>query len=79
MNIRKQLVIAWVQGEKQKRPICYRPLPRADGVRLRHRAKQLEEGRAVEAWTPIVFLEPEFDTQDMRSWLEAGALRRVLS
>jgi hypothetical protein len=81
MNIRKQLVIAWVQDEttKQDQFVIVHSREPTDSD-LDTALEQFEAGRAVDnAWTPVVFLDPALDTQQMRSWLHAEALRRLSS
>jgi len=81
MNIRKQLVIAWVQDETTKQDqfviVHSRELTDSD---LDNALEHFEAGHAVDnLWTPVVFLEPALDTSQMRSWLQDEALRRLSS
>ena len=77
MKITNQLVIAWIRREGASRDnlvvVHSRPINSADADEAWQKFK---DGKAIDGFIPIVFLDGQLDSRRLRSWLEAEAIRR---
>lgn len=77
MEITNQLIIAWIRKEGASRDnlvvVHSRPINSADTDEA---WQKLKDGKAIDGFIPIVFLNGQLDSRRLRSWLEAEAIRR---
>ena len=77
MEITNQLIIAWIRKEGASRDnlvvVHSRPINSADTDEA---WQQFKDGKAVDGFIPIVFLNDQLDSRRLRSWLQGEAIRR---
>ena len=77
MKIATQLSIAWVQSEGRSRDqlvvVHSRPITPSDAEEAWQKTK---DGKSIDGFIPIVFLDKQLDNSDFRSWLDKQAMRR---
>jgi hypothetical protein len=77
MKITNQLIIAWIRREGASRDslvvVHSRPINSSDADEAWQKFK---DGKAIDGFIPIVFLDDQLDTPRLRSWLQADAIRR---
>ena len=77
MYIAKQLVIAWIRGEGASRDefvvVHSRPV---DSLHADEARRKFKDGKAIDGFIPIVFLDRQLDSPRLRSWLHSEAIHR---
>lgn len=77
MEIAKQLTIAWFRRKGMSRDelivVHSRPLDSSDADEA---WRKFEDGKVVDGFTPIVFLDKQLESPRLRSWLQMEALHR---
>jgi hypothetical protein len=77
MKIANQLSIAWIQKEGRVRDqfvvVHSRPITPSDAEEAWQKTK---DGKVIDGFIPIVFLDKQLDSSDLRSWLDKQAIRR---
>ena len=77
MKITEQLVIAWIREEGASADelvaVHSRPISCSDADEA---WRKFENGKAVEGFIPIVFLDKQLNSSELRSWLQAEAIHR---
>jgi len=77
MKIANQMSIAWIQNEGRSRDqlvvVHSRPITPSDAEEAWQKAK---DGKRIDGFIPIVFLDKQLDRSDLRSWLDKQAIRR---
>jgi hypothetical protein len=77
MKIVSQLIISWIQKEGASRDrlvvVHSRPVTSSDADEAWQKTK---DGKAIEGFIPIVFLDEQLDSSDLRSLLQKEAMRR---
>jgi hypothetical protein len=77
MKIASQLSIAWIQKEGRSRDelvlVHSRPITPSDAEEAWQKTK---DAKPVDGFIPIVFLDKQLDSSDLRSWLDKQAIRR---
>ena len=77
MKIANQLSIAWIQNEGRARDqlvvVHSRPITASDADEAWQKTK---DGKATNGFIPIVFLDEQLDSSELRSWLDKQAIRR---
>jgi hypothetical protein len=77
MKITNQLIIAWIRREGASRDnlvvVHSRPINSDDADEAWQKFK---DGKAIDGFIPIVFLDGQLDSRRLRSWLDAEAVRR---
>jgi len=77
MEITEQLMIAWIRdGEASADELIAvhsRPITSSDVDKA---WQKFESGKAVDGFIPIVFLDEQLDSSELRSWLQADAMHR---
>ena len=77
MEIAKQLIIAWFRREGASRDdlvvVHSRPVDSSDADEA---WQKLDDGKAVDGFIPIVFLDRRLDSPRLRSWLQTEAIHR---
>jgi len=77
VKISEQLSIAWIRKEGASADelvaVHSRPISPSDA----HQAwRKFENGKAIEGLIPIVFLDEQVNSSELRSWLQAEAIHR---
>jgi hypothetical protein len=77
MEITKQLIIAWIRKEGDPRDrlvvVHSRPVNSSDADEAWQKFK---DGKAIDGFIPIVFLDDQLDSPRLRSCLQAEAIQR---
>jgi len=77
MKIANQLSIAWIQKEGRSRDqlvvVHSRPITLSDAEEAWQKTK---DGKRIDGFIPIVFLDKHLDSSELRSWLDKQAIRR---
>jgi len=77
MKIADQLSIAWIQKEGRSRDqlvvVHSRPITPSDAEEAWQKTK---DGKHIDGFIPIVFLDKQLDSSELRSWLDKQAIRR---
>jgi len=77
MKITDQLIIAWIrkEGASCDRLVAVhsRPLNSSDADEASQRFK---DGKGIDGVIPIVFLDNQLDSPELRSWLQKEAIHR---
>jgi hypothetical protein len=77
MKIANQLSIAWIQNEGRSRDqlvvVHSRPITLSDADEA---WQKTQDGKATDGFIPIVFLDEQLDSTELRSWLDKQAIRR---
>ena len=77
MEISKQLMIAWIRkaGDPRDRLVVVhsRPVNSSDADEAWQKFK---DGKAIDGVMPIVFLDDQLDSPELRSWLQKEAIHR---
>ena len=77
MKIVNQLIVSWIQKEGRSRDrlvvVHSSPITPSDADEA---WKKLKMGQAIEGFIPIVFLDEQRDSSELRSWLQKEALHR---
>ena len=77
MIITEQFIIAWIRqagaSADELVAVHSRPISSSDA----HEAwRRFENGNAIEGFIPIVFLDEQLNSSELRSWLQAEAIHR---
>ena len=78
MKITKQLNIAWIRPEKAS--IDELVVVHSQPITTEHGAEacqRFEDGKSIDGFVPIVFLDEGLDTPNLRSWLQTRSMERV--
>ena len=78
MKITEQFTIAWIRNEEgasadELVAVHSRPISSSDADAA---WRKFENGKAVEGFIPIVFLDEQLNSSVLRSWLQAEAMHR---
>ena len=77
MKITEQFVIAWIRdegaAEDELVAVHSRPIGSSDADEA---WRKFENGKAIEDFIPIVFLDKQLNSLELRSWLQAEAIHR---
>jgi len=77
MKITEQFVIAWIRNEEASADelvaVHSRPISSSDADRAWRR---FENGKAIEGFIPMVFLDEQLNCPELRSWLQVEAMHR---
>jgi len=77
MKITEQFGIAWIREEGASADelvaVHSRPIGFSDADEA---WRKFENGKAVEGFIPIVFLDEQLNNSELRSWLQAEAMHR---
>ena len=77
MKIANQLSVAWIQNEERQRDqlvvVHSRPITPSDAEEAWQKTK---DGKSIDGFIPIVFLDKQLDSSGLRSWLDKEAIRR---
>jgi hypothetical protein len=77
MRITNQLIIAWIRREGASRDnlvvVHSRQINSSDADEAWQKFK---DGKAIDGFIPIVFLDDQLDSPRLRSWLQAEAIHR---
>jgi hypothetical protein len=77
MKIANQLSIAWIQKEEGSRDqlvvVHSRLITPSDAEEAWQKTK---DGKHIDGFIPIVFLDKQLDSSELRSWLDKQAIRR---
>ena len=77
MKITEQFVIAWIRNEEASADelvaVHSRPISSCDAYEA---WRKYENGKAIEGFIPIVFLDEQLNCSELRSWLQAEAMHR---
>jgi hypothetical protein len=77
MKITEQFAIAWIRGDEASADelvaVHSRPISSADADEA---WRKFENGNAIEGFIPIVFLDEQLNSSELRSWLQAEAIHR---
>ena len=77
MRITEQLIVAWIRTEGASADelvaVHSRPISSSDAYEA---WRKFEDGRAIEGFIPIVFLDEQLNSSELRSWLQAEAIHR---
>jgi hypothetical protein len=77
MEISKQLMIAWIRKEGVSRDrlvvVHSRPINSSDANEA---WRKFKDGKAIDGVIPIVFLDDQLDSLELRSWLQKEAIHR---
>jgi hypothetical protein len=77
MKITEQFVIAWIRdggaSADELVAVHSRPITASDADEAWRR---FENGKAVDGFIPIVFLDEQLNSSELRSWLQAEAIHR---
>jgi hypothetical protein len=77
MEIAKQLIIAWIRSEGASRDdlvvVHSRPVNSSDADEA---WQKFNDGKAIDGFIPIVFLDRQLDSPRLRSWLQTEAIHR---
>ena len=77
MRVTEQVMIAWIRQDGASADelvaVHSRPISSSDA----HEAWQkFESGNAIEGFIPVVFLDEQLNSPELRSWLQAEAIHR---
>ena len=77
MKVTEQFSIAWIRNEESSADdlvaVHSRPISSSDA----HEAwRKFENGKAIEGFIPIVFLDEQLNSSEIRSWLQIEAIHR---
>jgi hypothetical protein len=77
MKITEQFVIAWIRNEEASADelvaVHSHPINSSDADEA---WRKFENGKAIEGFIPIVFLDEQLNSSVLRSWLQAEAIHR---
>jgi len=77
MKITEQFVVAWIRNEgaaaDELVAVHSRPISSYDADEA---WRKFENGKAIEGFIPIVFLDEQLNSSELRSWLQAEAIHR---
>jgi hypothetical protein len=77
MKITNQLIIAWIRKEGVSRDrfvvVHSRPISSTDADAA---WRKFKDGKAIEGFIPIVFLDEQLDSSRLRSFLQTEAIHR---
>jgi hypothetical protein len=77
MKIANQLIIAWIRSEGASHDnlvvVHSRPINSSDADEAWQKFK---DGKAIDSFIAIVFLDEQLDSPRLRSWLQAEAIHR---
>ena len=77
MKITEQFVVAWIRNEgaaaDELVAVHSRPISSYDADEA---WRKFENGKAIEGFIPIVFLDEQLNSSELRSWLQAEAMHR---
>jgi hypothetical protein len=77
MKITEQFVIAWIRdegaAEDELVAVHSRPISSSDADEA---WRKFENGKAIEGFIPIVFLDKHLNSLELRSWPQAEAIHR---
>lgn len=77
MKITRQLIIAWIRREEASREdfviVHSHPINSSDADEAR---QKFRDGKVIDGFIPIVFLDDQLDSPRLRSWLQADAIHR---
>ena len=77
MKITEQFVIAWIRtagaSADELVAVHSRPISSSDADEA---WRKFENGKAVEGFIPIVFLDEQLNSSELRSWLQVEAMHR---
>jgi len=77
MKITEQCIIAWIRNEEASADelvaVHSRPISSSDADEA---WQKFENGKAIEGVIPIVFLDEQLNSSELRSWLQAEAIHR---
>ena len=77
MKITEQFTIAWIRNEEASADelvaVHSRPMSSSDADAA---WRKLENGKAIEGFIPIVFLDEQLNSSELRSWLQMEAMHR---
>jgi hypothetical protein len=77
MKITEQFSIAWIRNEEASADelvaVHSRPISSSDADAA---WRKFENGKAIEGFIPIVFLDEQLNSSELRSWLQAEAMHR---
>ena len=77
MKITEQFSIAWIRTEGASADelvaVHSRPLSFSDADEA---WEKFENGKAIEGFVPMVFLDEQLNSSELRSWLQAEAIHR---
>jgi hypothetical protein len=77
MKITNQLIIAWTRSDGASHDnlvvVHSRPINSSNADEAWQKFK---EGKAIDSFIPIVFLDEQLDRPRLRSWLQAEAIHR---
>jgi hypothetical protein len=77
MKITEQFVIAWIRTEGASTDelvaVHSRQISSCDADEA---WQKFEDGKAVEGFIPIVFLDEQLNSSELRSWLQTEAIHR---
>jgi hypothetical protein len=77
MKITEQFIIAWIRQDEASADelvaVHSRPISSADAHEAWHK---FEDGKAIDGFIPIVFLDEQLNSTELRSWVQAEAIHR---
>jgi hypothetical protein len=77
MKVTEQLIIAWIRKDgasaDETVAVHSRPISSSDADEA---WQKFENGKAIEDFIPIVFLDEQLNSSGLRSWLQAEAIHR---
>jgi hypothetical protein len=77
MKITEQFIIAWIRTEgasvDELVAVHSRPMSSSDADEA---WQKFENGKAIEGFIPIVLLDGQLNSSELRSWLQAEAMHR---
>ena len=77
MGITEQLIVAWIRTKGASTDelvaVHSHPISSSDAYEA---WRKFEDGRAIEGFIPIVFLDEQLNSSELRSWLQAEAIHR---
>ena len=77
MKTTEQFTIAWIRNEEASADelvaVHSRPISSSDADAA---WRKFENGKAIDGFIPIVFLDQQLNSSELRSWLQAEAIHR---
>jgi hypothetical protein len=77
MKITEQLIVAWIRTEgasvDELVAVHSRPLSFSDAYAA---WRKFEDGKAIDGFIPVVFLDKQLNSSELRSWLRTEAMHR---
>ena len=77
MKITEQFIIAWIREEGASADelvaVHSRPIGFSDADEA---WRKFENGKAIDGFIPVVFLDEQLNSSELRSWLQAEAIHR---